>query len=255
MKRIFKLSLLWIFLANSVFLMNCSKDDPTSPNNSNDNVSNTNFAAEASFSYEIDVMGHSGLSMEAINGTIVITEVSGSNSVKISGEKRVESESTEDAEAHLKELEVDVQDLTSEILVRTVQPKQSGGRHYIVNYTITLPPNMDIAVNSINGRVSLDEIHGNVFVDLINGDIDGEVTLPLDGTIDMKLTNGRLELDIPQNTSAEFTASIANGSISVSNLELQNRVETSKSLTGTCGDGHGTISLNTTNGEIIVTGF
>jgi hypothetical protein len=235
--------------------MNCSQDDPISPNNSIDNVSNTNFSAKEPFSYEIDVMGHSGLSLEAINGTIVITEVSASNTVKITGVKQVKSESTEDAKAHLKDLVVDVQDLMNEILVRTEQPSHWGGRNYIVNYTITLPQNMDITVNSLNGRVTLNEIHGNVFVDLINGDIESEVTLPLDGTIDMKLTNGRLELDIPQNTSAKFEAAVSTGTVSVSNLEIQNRVETSKSLTGTCGDGHGTISLNTTNGEIIVMGF
>ena len=71
----------------------------------------------------------------------------------------------------------------------------------------------------------------------------------------MQLTNGMLELDIPQNTSAEFEATTATGTIIVSNLLLQNRVETSKSLTGTCGDGRGTISLRTTNGGIVVTGF
>jgi hypothetical protein len=255
MKRIFKLSLLLIFWAASIFLMNCSKDDPISPNVSNDNVSNTNFAAEEPFSYEIDVMGHSGLSLEAINGTIVITEVSASNSVKITGMKQVKSESTEDAQAHLKELAVDVQDLTNEILVKTVQANQSGGRNYIVNYTITLPKNMDITVNSLNGRVTLDEILGSVFVDLVNGVIDGEVTLPLDGTINMGIMNGSIDLDIPLNTSAEFTAGVTNGNISVSNLELQNRVATSKSLTGTLGDGRGIISLSTTNGEIMVTGF
>ena len=54
MKRIFKLSLLVIFLVNAVFLSNCSKDDPTSPNNINHIVSNTNFTAEDSFFYEID---------------------------------------------------------------------------------------------------------------------------------------------------------------------------------------------------------
>jgi hypothetical protein len=255
MKRTVKLSLLVVFLANSVFLMNCSKDDPVSSNNSNYNVSNTNFAAEDSFSYEIDVMGHSGLSLEAISGTIVIIEVPSSNSVKIRGVKQVKSESTEDATAHLDELTADVQDLTNEILVRTVHPEHWGGRNYIINYTITLPQNMDITVNCQNGRVTLDEIYGNVFVDLINGDIDSQVTLPLDGTIDMKVTNGKLELDIPQDTSTKFEATVSTGTISVSNLELQNRYETSKSLIGTCGDGNGTISLNTTNGEIMVNGF
>jgi len=255
MKHSLSLSSFIVFWAVSIFLLNCSKDDPTSPINLNNNVSNTNFTAEDSFSLKVDVMGHSGLSLQAINGTIVITEIFGANSVKIIGVKQVKSESIEDAKAHLKELTVDVQDLTNNVFVKTTQPSYLGGRSYIVNYTITLPHNMEIDVNSLNGRLTLNEIHGNVLVDLINGDIDGEVTLPLDGTIDMQLTNGILELDVPQNTSAEFAANVANGGISVSNLMLQNRVETPKSLTGTCGDGRGTISLRTTNGEILVRGF
>ena len=255
MKRIFKLSLLLIFLVHSVFLTNCSKDDPTSPIKGNDIVSNTNFTAEDSFSYEIDAIGHSGLNLKGINGAIIITEVFGANSVKITGVKQVKSESTEDAEAHLKELVVDVRDLTNKVFVKTTQPSFLGGRSYIVNYTITLPYDMEIDVNSLNGRVTLNEIHGNAYVGLTNGNIDGEITLPLDGTIDMQLANGILELDIPQNTSAEFEATTATGTINISNLVLQNQVQTPKSLTGTCGDGRGTISLRTTNGEIVVKGF
>jgi hypothetical protein len=255
MKRISKLSLLSIFLANSIFLTNCSKDEPISPIKENNIVSNTNFTAEDSFFYEIDVIGHVGLNLEAINGGIVITEIFGANSVKIIGVKQVKSESTEDAKAQLKELTVDMQDLTDKVFVKTMQPGFFGGRSYIVNYTITLPHDMEIDVNSRNGQITLNGIHGNVFVDLINGNIEGEVTLPLDGTIDMGIANGNIDLDIPRNTSAEFTARVANGNISVSNLELQSRVTTSKSLTGTLGDGRGIISLNISNGEILVRGF
>jgi hypothetical protein len=254
-KRIPSLFVLVALLAASMFLMNCSGDISTSPNNANDQVSNTDFAAEKPFSFETDVLAHSDLSVKAINGTIVITEAPNSNSVKISGKKRVESESAEDAEAHLKELEVDVQNLTGEIFVRTVQPKRSEGRNYVVDYTITLPKNMDVSVNSLNSRVTLDGILGSVFVDLINGAIHSKVTLPQDGTIDMSLINGIMELEIPKQTSAELSARVVNGNIGVSNLDLQNKTETSKFLRGTCGDGRGAISLITTNGNIYVTGF
>ena len=254
MKSTVKLTLLLILLANSVSLMNCNQDDPLCPNNSNDNVSNTNFTAEDSFSYEIDVMDHAGLSLEAINGTIVVSGKSEANSVKITGVKQVQSESTRDATVHLEELMVDVQDLKNGIIVRTVQPNQSEGRNYIINYTITLPQNMDIKINSVNGHIILDEIQSNVFVNLINGNIDGEAKLPPGGTIDMRMINGNLVLDIPQNTSARIDAKVINGSVNATNLEIQNREETLKSLTGTCGDGNGEILLNTINGNIMVIG-
>jgi DUF4097 and DUF4098 domain-containing protein YvlB len=255
MKPTVKLSLLLIFLVNSVSLMNCNQYDPICSNNPNDNVSNTNFTAEDSFSYEIDVMDHSGLSLEAINGTIVVSEDSEANSVKIRGVRQVQSESIRDANAHLEELMVDIRDLKNEILVRTIQPNQSEGRNYIINYTITLPRNMDININGVNGHIILDEIQGNVFVNLINGNIDGEVSLPPGGTINMNLINGNMVLNIPENTSAQIGAKTINGSVSAANLEIQNRIETSNSLTGTCGDGDGEIFLNTINGNIMVIGF
>ena len=101
----------------------------------------------------------------------------------------------------------------------------------------------------------MNEIYGSVTVELVNGDIDSKVTLPLDGIIDMGVGNGDIKLEIPKNTSAQFASSVVNGKINVSNLNLQNKVETSKSVSGTCGEGLGTINLSTVNGDIDVKGF
>ena len=114
---------------------------------------------------------------------------------------------------------------------------------------------MDVNVHSVNGTVTLNEILGNVAVELVNGYIDSKVTLPLDGAINMGVANGNIKLDIPKNISAQFTSNVANGKINVSNLNLQNKVETSKSVSGTCGEGRGTINLSTVNGDINVKGF
>ena len=71
----------------------------------------------------------------------------------------------------------------------------------------------------------------------------------------MSKVNGSIQLSIPQNTSAEFSATVTIGDISVSNLVLQNQESTPNSLRGTLGAGQGTISLSTVNGNIRVTGF
>jgi DUF4097 and DUF4098 domain-containing protein YvlB len=248
MKRIFNASFLWILLIVSMFLVNCSKDNPASPNESNS-------AVEEPFSFEMNVVNHAGFNLEAINGTIVITRVVGANSVMITGNKRVEAESSEEAREHLQDIEISMKDSIDQIFVKTVQPENTSSRNYIVNYTITLPQNFNLTVNSVNGPLTLNDIFGNVFVGLVNGDINSKITLPLDGTIDMATVNGDIDLDIPQNTSAQFSATLVNGNISVSGLDLQNQVLTSRSLSGTCGDGKGTIHLSTTNGSITVTGF
>ena len=270
MKNIFSKSIIVVLLFACVLWVSCGRDKSVS---SDDTVDNTNFTAERPFSYQVDVVNHSQLSLEAINGNIKITGMSDSDSVIITGIRRVGSESTQDAEEHLQYLEVSVQDLGSKILVKTIQPEKTYGRSYHVNYTITLPEDLqvvvisvngnvtldsidnDITVINVNGTITLDEIYGNVFVTLTNGGIDGEITLPQDGVIQISLVNGNIVLNIPIETSAEFAAGITNGNIVVSNLTLKDQVVTTSSLSGTLGDGRGTISLITVNGNINVSGF
>jgi len=270
MKNTFSGSIMFVLITTCILWINCSDDKSV---DSSDNVDNTDFVAEESFSFGGDIKNHSQLRLEAINGNVTITGISESDSVIITGEKRVGSESTEDAEEHLQELEVSVQDLGNEVFVKTIQPEETYGRSYTVNYTITLPKNLTVlannvngtvtidsinntvSVDNVNGQVMLDEISGGVSVNLVNGLTQSEVILPLDGTIGMTTVNGSIELGIPQNTSAEFSARVTNGNISVSNLVLQNEVSTPNSLRGTLGGGQGTISLSTVNGNIRVTGF
>ncbi len=254
MKDITKLLLVLALLANTVLLVSCG-DEANIISSEVDQVTNTNFTARTNFSFSRNVPNHANFRLIALNGSIDIIEVAGLDSIRISGEKIVGSESTSDAVAHLRELEVVVWDSAGELFVKTTQPLQSGGRSYVVNYSITLPENMDVVVNSVNGSISLDEIVGNVSVDLVNGEIDGKVILPVDGSINMNIINGNMALDVPQNTSAQFAATVVNGSIVISGLSLQNRAETSRSLRGTLGNGQGTITMSTTNGGIKVRGF
>jgi DUF4097 and DUF4098 domain-containing protein YvlB len=232
------------------------------------------FKAEEGFAFEVDGGHRSRLQLQAINGEVSISGSSESDSVVITGTKRIESASAEDAEAHLPELDVKVRELADEVFVETIQPNGSGGQNYIVDYTIILPKNFEIQVSQVNGivtiesmtntvavtlangTVTLDDIVGSASVTAINGKIDGDVTLPLDGTITMSTTNGTIVLGIPQDTSAAFSARAGFGDkIRVSNLVLQNEVRTSTSLSGTLGDGQGTIVLTTVTGSIQVAGF
>lgn len=276
MKSKFRNYLIFLFLLISIILTSCGGGDV--------NVSvgggnfppptNTNFKAEESFSFEVEVVNHTQFNLTGENGEITITGISGANSVMITGIKRVRSDSTQDAEEHLKELEVNVQNLANEVRVETIQPQDTGGRRYEVDYTITLPSFLkiqlanvngsvtlnsienDVTVNNVNGSVTLMKIVGSALVNLTNGIIESEVTLPLNGTIDLNTVNGNINLTIPVNTSAEFSAAVTIGNISISNLVLQNEVNTSTSLSGTLGSGQGTITLETEQvGDISVSGF
>jgi len=131
----------------------------------------------------------------------------------------------------------------------------------------------DVAVVLVNGNIEVDDHHGaahllltngniiltsqsdDVDVGLINGNIDATVHLEDQGECRMQTVNGEIALNIPQNTSATFSANVANGQIWVSDLQLQNLNVTPNTTAGTMGDGGGSIVLGTVNGNISVDGY
>lgn len=230
------------------------------------------FVAEERLSFTFDVADQVLLSVAAKNGNVTVTGVAGGTSLTVEGVRKVWSHSQDDADAHLDLLEVSVEENPDDFVISTEQPQVSGGRAYVVNYTITLPDDFEVAIVNANGNITviavkedvnitnsngeirLNGIEGSVAADISNGEIDAAVTLPLDGTLVMSVGNGEIGLSVPQNTSAEFSAEVGNGSITVVNLTLQNQVTTPRSVTGTLGAGQGTVSLAVGNGVITVTG-
>lgn len=270
MKNIMVKSVLLALLAVCFYFLGCGSDKSSGPDK---NVSNTDFVAKASFSYGVEVTDHTFLSLEGINGNVAITGLSDADSVIVAGEKRVGSESMQDAEEHLQQLHVSVSEAQSGVFVKTIQPDQTYGRSYVVDYNITLPMNLDVAVintngavdidsvngsvsvENVNGQVDLDEIIGSVSAQLVNGQVSAKVTPPKGGIISMSTVNGGINLEIPQYTSAQFSAIVVNGTFSISNLVLIGMVTTPNSISGTLGTGEGTIALSTVNGSISVSGF
>lgn len=230
-------------------------------------------AAEEPFSFDVAIGTQTALRLEAVSGTVTVTGAPGASSVSITGIRRVEAASIEDANAHLADLQVDVSNSATEVLVQTVQPQFAGGRNYIVNYTIALPDYLNVSImtvngavtvrsfnanctiTNINGSIAVDAIVGNAILQLTNGDIDASVTLPAAGQIDMRVANGNIRLSIPQTTSAQFSATVGIGSIALTNLVLSSEVVTPTSHSGLLGGGDGTIALQAAIGSIAVQGL
>jgi len=266
-------SLKYFFALFLLVTLNACDSDNFIFNSNNQNVDNTNFVARESFHRQVDVQNHTQMRLDAINGNVEIIGSASATSVTITGELRVGSESTADAEEYLQKLEVRVTETASTVLVETIQPDKTHGRNFVVDYKITLPENLELDANNINGNITIENIKNDVDVDNINGNIDlkdivgnasadvvnglirAKVTMPQGGNINMGTVNGNIELEIPLNTSADFSANVTNGAIQISNLTLQNEVATTRSLRGTFGNGQGTIKTNTVNGNIKTTGF
>ena len=237
-------------------------------------VGNQNFLAEASLNLDLDATARTTFRVEGINGNIDVVGVAGTQTFMIRGERQVRSESVADAQGYLDRLEVVVTELGNEILIRTVQPQNTGGRNLVVNYELSVPARLvaqllnvngnvtvqlmdsTVTVININGNVTLDDILGDQMVTLVNGNIESQTpVLSLGGVIDLETVNGNVVLDIPQSTSAHFSAHLVNGTITVSGLVLLNPVSTLTSLTGRLGGGQGIIDLRTVNGNIHASGF
>jgi hypothetical protein len=231
------------------------------------------FVAEEPFSSSIGVIRHERIRLAAVTGMIHMIGRSSTDVISISGKKKVTSTSTADAESHLSDITINIQDLGSEVFISTNQPGESGNRLYQVDYTIIFPDTLatevgavigkitidsiiaDVGVNHVTGNVLLNGLIGNSSVVVVTGNIEGDVTLHENGDLDWDVVTGNIDLEIPVNTSALFTANVTTGNINVENLSLQNISGTPTFLNGTLGSGKGNITLTVMTGNIDVTGI
>ena len=110
----------------------------------------------------------------------------------------------------------------------------------------------DIA--NVNGQVDTLDTVGNLSARVTNGRVEASARVRPGGAVRLTTVNGEIVLHLPRDASALFSAQVAIGSITVTNLVLQNEVRTGTSLRGTLGAGDGTVALQTTNGAIRVDG-
>lgn len=270
MKKLPVISIALFFAALCLILPSCDDDNAV---DSTHHVDNTDFVAQENFRLAVHVGDFTALRLEGVSGSISIKGQADIDSVLVEATKSVGSESYEDAEEHLDLLQIDITEHSDEIWVKTSQPENTYGRDYEIEYDVILPDsflvlvssvngsieadsiNNSVTVSNVNGHVELDDIIGSAYVTLVNGRIEASITLPADGAIAMSNVNGSIELNIPESTSADFHASIVNGDISITNLDLQNEEISNHSVSGTLGNGNGDISLNTVNGNITARGF
>lgn len=252
---------------------------------------NKRFTASDPINLRVAVAGHTGLEVDNVNGPVEVYGISGLDEIEITGERTVRSTSQRDADEQLERLQMNLRDMGSTFVIETEQPSSSDGREYEVKYEIRIPSDWDVTVELTNGIVTIDSVVGDVHVDVTNGNINltdviGTVNVDLtngnadlrgiDGDVEVELTNGiiftqmefaidrscklatvngGIELQIPKTTSADFTASVANGEISLRGLTLQDLVSSPRSMRGTLGNGEGRIELKTTNGGILAVGY
>lgn len=236
-------------------------------------TSHNNQSASAPFTFVVPAADRTQLRLEGVTGTITIGGDANAQELRIGGTRRVASASIRDAQDRLPGLQVTVAEGATEVLVRTSQPKNTEGRDYTVDYTITLPSRLAVEVASVTGSVGVRSINNSVAVDLVTGDvhldrivgaasvglvtgaIEGRITLPEQGTIRLTTVTGNIVLRVPAATSAMLAAQVVTGITAITNLELREQQRSPTSIQGRLGDGRGTIALSAVTGAITITGF
>jgi DUF4097 and DUF4098 domain-containing protein YvlB len=230
------------------------------------------YTAVKDFYHRFDVVSQTGFRVDAISGTVTVKGIAGSDSVVIKGVMRVRAPSQADADARLQDLDVIVASVQEEISAETSQPDETEGRSYEVDYEIIIPAGMSVLVSSVNGTVTiqdvaseltvsstnggvvLDDFEGDASISVVNGTVVGDAMLPQYGQMTVAIVNGGVGLEIPQETSADFSARVVNGSINTIDLTFTGLETTPTSITGILGAGEGSIDIVVTNGTILVTG-
>lgn len=222
--------------------------------------------------YNISANNFTKLSVDNPNGNVVIRKNSTDSLVHIRAEitKYV---SKKELDEPLKGTLIDIDSTGGELRIRDVVKKDSHEfisfsfrRGSSVNYEISLPAGMDLALSSTNGKIRLEDLNNNVNADLTNGSIKlenvyGKLTLELtNGSINAKLdstkginfetTNGSITLGIGEKFSGNFKTETVNGKVRRKNVNFNESEESKREFKGRLGDTDIEVKLQTVNGSI-----
>jgi len=118
--------------------------------------------------------------------------------------------------------------------------------------TIARDVSGEVKLHTHNGRVECENISGDAQLRTHNGGVRVSYSEEAESDCDISIVthNGSIELDSPQNYSAQVEASTHNGSINTDlPITVTGKVSKNK-LHGTIGDGRSKLHLETHNGSI-----
>lgn len=120
----------------------------------------------------------------------------------------------------------------------------------------------DILISDVRGNMNVRTESGNVHIEASSGRtisieaISGDVKLDLDeaveGVVNVRTVQGDTALAISDNCNCRVALSTLRGMVS-SAIELQDTARSETRITGTLGDGTGTIDVSAISGDIVLT--
>jgi len=179
--------------------------------------------------------------LENVNGRI---EVEGwdRDEIKVTAEITIKASSREKAEELFKRIDFEVDADLHEVYVKAVLPKKRfgnifglfGGNSESINirYYVKMPYRTHFELESVNGKITVNDVEGIFLVKTVNGGIDldleggaGDITtvnggidcdikgFPIGGELNVKTVNGSVNLNLPDDTGAVLDVSTVNGRV------------------------------------------
>ena len=180
---------------------------------------------------------------------------------------RVQAQAGSEAEA--RELAGQIRVETGGLQIHAVGPDQGEGRHWSVSYEVFVPRQSNLALKAHNGGISITDVRGQIEFEAHNGGVslkglagnvrgqttNGGLSIDLAGSrwegegMDVRTTNGGVNLQVPENYSARLETSTVNGGLNVGfPVAVEGRVK--KELAVDLGSGGATLRAVTTNGGV-----
>lgn len=111
----------------------------------------------------------------------------------------------------------------------------------------------DVQAEAVNGRILLRGIDaGRVTAETVNGSVSYEGSIRNDGWYRFSTHNGSIDLTIPANVGATFTASTFNGTLQTAFPVTLHEAKEGKEFTFTLGSGGARIEMESFNGTMSI---
>ncbi|MDZ7265835.1 MAG: DUF4097 domain-containing protein [candidate division KSB1 bacterium] len=222
-------------------------------------------------------------SLENTNGAIEIVAWD-RNEVQIVAQKLAQARRQEDAQKLLAATEIIVRQEEYAVAVETRTPRVQddddtfwrwifgeGNGSVTVTYQISLPRQIQIKIQSVNGQIEARAISGNIRLATTNGSIaiddargsisakttNGRLRIAMaqverEATLDFETTNGSITVEFPGDCNASISARTTNGRVDC-DFPLTRRSGLRRNeLHGQIGEDGGRVNLRTTNGAITI---
>ena len=158
---------------------------------------------------------------------------------------------------------------TNGLRIQAEGPWERKDFYWSVSYQIFVPRRSDLSLEARNGGISISDVHGKIEFNAVNGGVsllrvggnvhgsttNGGLNVELSGDrwdgeeLDVKTTNGGVNMSVPENYSAHLETGTVNGNVSVDfPVTVQGRI--TKEISVNLGSGGPTVRAMTTNGGI-----